>query len=197
MLDRLDDRVVELLTILIVIVILLTCLCYATIFFNPSVVFNPFPPATSTPSDDQHAHSSLQHCRQPGLQPIHATQHGDTDTDVYINTHVDVYVHTHLDADTDPHVHADAQFRRPPTHRYRHRTSGDRWRPAPTAPGPVSSGPSSIRTSCHWVACNSNSLGENGWQSPIVTTDGGGALRDHHSERSGPGNVVRVGSGKR
>jgi hypothetical protein len=44
MLDRLDDRVVELLTILVVIVTVLICLGYATIYFNPYVNINPFPP---------------------------------------------------------------------------------------------------------------------------------------------------------
>ena len=48
MLERLDDRVVELFTILAVIATLLICLCYATIFFNPMVALNPFPPRTPT-----------------------------------------------------------------------------------------------------------------------------------------------------
>lgn len=58
MLDRLDDRVVELLTILMAIATLLVCLFYATIFFNPDASFNPFPPhsqevaeATPGPTD--------------------------------------------------------------------------------------------------------------------------------------------------
>lgn len=44
MLDRFDDRVVELMTIVVVIGTVLVCLVYATIWFNPSVGLNPFPP---------------------------------------------------------------------------------------------------------------------------------------------------------
>ena len=44
MLDRFDDRVVELMTIVVVIATVLVCLCYATIWSNPTVALNPFPP---------------------------------------------------------------------------------------------------------------------------------------------------------
>jgi hypothetical protein len=60
MLERLDDRVVELMTILMVVATVLVLLCYATLYFNPTVSFNPFPPhsqavAQATPAPTETA----------------------------------------------------------------------------------------------------------------------------------------------
>jgi hypothetical protein len=49
MLDRFDDRTLEIVTVIVVILIALVILCYLAIFINPQVVFNPFKPPTSTP----------------------------------------------------------------------------------------------------------------------------------------------------
>jgi hypothetical protein len=49
MLDRFDDRTLEIATVIVVVVIALIILCYLSIFFNPNIFFNPFPPDTATP----------------------------------------------------------------------------------------------------------------------------------------------------
>lgn len=46
MLDRFDDRTLEIATVVIVLMIALVILCYAIIFISPTVFFNPFPPPT-------------------------------------------------------------------------------------------------------------------------------------------------------
>jgi hypothetical protein len=50
MLDRFSDRTLEIATVIVVILIALVILCYATIFINPQVIFNPFPPDTVVPT---------------------------------------------------------------------------------------------------------------------------------------------------
>jgi hypothetical protein len=50
MLDRFDDRTLEIATVIVVILIALVILCYLAIFINPQVVFNPFKPPTLTPT---------------------------------------------------------------------------------------------------------------------------------------------------
>jgi hypothetical protein len=50
MLDRFSDRTLEIATVVVVILIALVILCYAAIFINPQVVFNPFPPDTAVPT---------------------------------------------------------------------------------------------------------------------------------------------------
>jgi hypothetical protein len=50
MLDRFSDRTLEIATVVVVILIALVILCYAAIFINPQVVFNPFPPDTVVPT---------------------------------------------------------------------------------------------------------------------------------------------------
>jgi hypothetical protein len=49
MLSQVDDRVLEIATILVVMMTIFVCLCYAAIFRNPYVAFNPFKPPTATP----------------------------------------------------------------------------------------------------------------------------------------------------
>ena len=49
MLDRFDDRTLEIVTVVVVVLIALVLLCYLAIFINPWVPFNPFQPATPTP----------------------------------------------------------------------------------------------------------------------------------------------------
>lgn len=48
MLDRFDDRTLEIATVIVVIVIALVILCYASVFVNPYLPWNPFPPPTVT-----------------------------------------------------------------------------------------------------------------------------------------------------
>ncbi len=48
MLDRFDDRTLEIVTVIVVVVIALVILCYLAIYLNPQVIFNPFRPATPT-----------------------------------------------------------------------------------------------------------------------------------------------------
>jgi hypothetical protein len=48
MLDRFDDRTLEIVTVVVVILIALVMLCYLAIFINPQVIFNPFKPPTAT-----------------------------------------------------------------------------------------------------------------------------------------------------
>ncbi len=50
MLDRFDDRTLEIATVIVVILIALILLCYLAIFINPQVIFNPFKPPTETPT---------------------------------------------------------------------------------------------------------------------------------------------------
>ncbi len=49
MLDRFDDRTLEIATVVVVVVIALVILCYLAIFFNPQIALNPFKPPTATP----------------------------------------------------------------------------------------------------------------------------------------------------
>jgi hypothetical protein len=49
MLDRFDDRTLEIATVIVVVLIALVILCYLTIFINPWVFFNLFPPSRPTP----------------------------------------------------------------------------------------------------------------------------------------------------
>ncbi len=54
MLDRFDDRTLEIATVIVVVIIALVILCYLAIFINPQVFFNPLKPskgpeATPTP----------------------------------------------------------------------------------------------------------------------------------------------------
>jgi hypothetical protein len=44
MLDRFDDRTLEIVTVVVVVLIALIILCYLAIYINPWVFFNPFPP---------------------------------------------------------------------------------------------------------------------------------------------------------
>ena len=48
MLDQVDDRMLEIATILVVMMTIFVCICYAAIFNNPYVAFNPFKPPTAT-----------------------------------------------------------------------------------------------------------------------------------------------------
>jgi hypothetical protein len=54
MLDRFDDRTLEIGTVIVVVLIALVVLCYLAIYINPWVFFNPFPPerdvAQATPT---------------------------------------------------------------------------------------------------------------------------------------------------
>jgi hypothetical protein len=56
MLSRINDRVALLVTVFILALTLMTCLCYLTIFINPRMPLNPFPPprevaiASATPT---------------------------------------------------------------------------------------------------------------------------------------------------
>jgi len=49
MLNQIDDRVLEIVTILVVMMTIFVCICYAAIFRNPYAAFNPFKPPTATP----------------------------------------------------------------------------------------------------------------------------------------------------
>jgi hypothetical protein len=49
MLNQVDDRVLEIITILVVMMTMFVCICYAAIFNNPYVAVNPFKPPTATP----------------------------------------------------------------------------------------------------------------------------------------------------
>lgn len=49
MLDRFDDRTLEITTVVVVVLIALVILCYLAIFLNPQVIFNPFKPPLPTP----------------------------------------------------------------------------------------------------------------------------------------------------
>lgn len=49
MLNQVDDRVLEIVTILVVMMTIFVCICYAAIFRNPYAAFNPFKPPTATP----------------------------------------------------------------------------------------------------------------------------------------------------
>jgi len=49
MLNQVDDRALEIITILVVMMTIFVCICYAAIFRNPYVTFNPFKPPTATP----------------------------------------------------------------------------------------------------------------------------------------------------
>jgi hypothetical protein len=49
MLSQIDDRVLEIVTILVVMMTIFVCICYAAIFRNPYAAFNPFKPPTATP----------------------------------------------------------------------------------------------------------------------------------------------------
>jgi hypothetical protein len=49
MLDRFDDRTLEITTVIVVVLIALVILCYLAIYINPQFVFNPFKPPTPTP----------------------------------------------------------------------------------------------------------------------------------------------------
>lgn len=48
MLDRFDDRTLEIATVVVVVLIALVILCYLTIYLNPQFVLNPFKPPTPT-----------------------------------------------------------------------------------------------------------------------------------------------------
>lgn len=48
MLDRFDDRTLEIVTVVVVVLIALVILCYLTIYLNPQFVLNPFKPPTPT-----------------------------------------------------------------------------------------------------------------------------------------------------
>ncbi len=53
MLDRFDDRTLEIATVIVVVLIALVILCYLAIFINPQVFFNPLKPpkeAEATPT---------------------------------------------------------------------------------------------------------------------------------------------------
>jgi len=49
MLNQVDDRALEIITILVVMMTIFVCICYSAIFRNPYVTFNPFKPPTATP----------------------------------------------------------------------------------------------------------------------------------------------------
>jgi outer membrane biosynthesis protein TonB len=55
MLDRFDDRTLEIATVVVVVLIALVILCYLSIFINPQVVFNPFKPVVPTPTKQAEA----------------------------------------------------------------------------------------------------------------------------------------------
>lgn len=48
MLDRFDDRTLEIATVVVVVMIALVSLCYLSIFINPQLPWNLFPPAEGT-----------------------------------------------------------------------------------------------------------------------------------------------------
>ena len=51
MLSRINERTARLATMIILVFTVLTCLCYLTIFINPYMPLNPFPPPTNTPRE--------------------------------------------------------------------------------------------------------------------------------------------------
>lgn len=48
MLDRFDDRTLEIATVIVVVIIALVILCYLVIFINPQFILNPFKPPLPT-----------------------------------------------------------------------------------------------------------------------------------------------------
>jgi len=52
MLDRFEDRTLEIVTVVIVLAIALVILCYLVIYLNPLIFINPFPPAAPTSAMD-------------------------------------------------------------------------------------------------------------------------------------------------
>ncbi len=172
MLDRLDDRVVELLTILIVIAILLTCLCYATIFFNPRVVFNPFPPATPTPL--RTSTPTFTPTMPPTWTPTHTPTNTPTPTPTFTSTPTWTATFTPTWTPTPTFTFTPTPIP-PPT---------NTPLPPPYQWRSMAAGPYCTWTGVFGTVFDQNELpmggvqlqlvGENGWQSPIVTTDGGG-----------------------
>ena len=172
MLDRLDDRVVELLTILVVIVILLTCLCYATIYFNPTVTFNPFPPdtptvpATDTPTVTPTLPATWTPTSTPSTTP--------TPTPTLTNTPTNTPTPTRTNTPTPTFTWTPTPIP-PPT---------NTPMPPPYEVRSMMAGPHCTWTGLFGTVVDQDGMpmggvqiqlvGDNGWQSPIVSTDGAG-----------------------
>jgi len=172
MLDRMDDRVVELLTILVAIATLLTCLCYATIYFNPAVPFNPFPPDTPTPAPTDTP--TMTPTLPPTWTPTNTPTNTPTPTPTFTNTPTWTPTWTPTRTPT-PTFTFTATPIPPPT---------NTPMPPPYEVRSMMAGPHCSYTGVFGTVVDKDGLplggvqlqlvGENGWQSPIVTTDGAG-----------------------
>lgn len=95
MLSRIGDRVALLVTIVVLLMTVLTCLCYLTLFINPRIPLNPFPPpreaaaASPTPTSGVPARPTFPPSWTPTLTATPTDTPLPTDTPTITSTPTD------------------------------------------------------------------------------------------------------------
>lgn len=123
MLTRISDRVAMLVTIVVLVLTVLTCLCYLTIFINPNMPLNPFPPprgASATPTRTEVPAG-------PTFPPTWTPTHTATPTNTPIPTDTPTVTPTSTHTPTPTSTPTATRTPRPPA------TATATHTPAPTA----------------------------------------------------------------
>jgi hypothetical protein len=123
MLTRISDRVAMLVTVVVLVLTVLTCLCYLTIFINPNMPLNPFPPplgASATPTRTGAPAG-------PTFPPTWTPTHTATPTNTPIPTDTPTVTPTRTHTPTPTSTPTATRTPRPPA------TATSTHTPAPTA----------------------------------------------------------------
>jgi len=168
MLDRFDDRTLEIATVIIVVIIALVILCYLAIFLNPQVFFNPLKPPTEVPTDQGGALFDATWTPSPTATATNTPTSTATWTPTPLPTATPTPLPpTATDTATPTPTNTRAPTRRPPP-------------PKPTAtPTPfpyeyiiAEAGPDCQRTWVWGYVVNSDGIGEEGAQVRVGSLDG-------------------------
>lgn len=111
MLSRISDRMALLATIIILVLTVMTCLCYLTVFINPRMPLNPFPPpseVTATPTRTTEAPSA------PTFPPTWTPTLTATPTDTPLPTDTPTFTPTPTKTSTPTFTPAPTSTPRPP-----------------------------------------------------------------------------------
>jgi hypothetical protein len=115
MLSRIGDRVALLATVIILVLTLMTCLCYMTIFINPRMPLNPFPPprevavASATPTRTAGAGPGV-----PTFPPTWTPTHTATPTDTPLPTDTPTITPTPTETPTPTYTPTSTRTPAPP-----------------------------------------------------------------------------------
>ena len=131
MLSRINERVALLVTIIVLVLTVLTCLCYLTVFINPHMPLNPFPPppevAVASPTPTTEVVS------RPTFPSTWTPTHTATPTDTPVPTDTPTVTPTPTDTPTPTFTPTATWTPAPPTPTPPPPTATPTHTPSPTA----------------------------------------------------------------